>query len=302
MITSLVRIIRFGFQNFVRNGLLSVATVAIVSLTLIMILSLVFFDKISATAIQSLQDKIDISVYFKLETADEDILELERRLSALEEVKSVEFVSREKALATFKERHADDAEITQALEELGDNPLLASLNIKATDPDKFKVIAAYLENEAFTDLIDRVTYSENRLAIERLSRFIRTFQSVGFGITIVLSLIAVLITFNTVRLAIYSNREELSVMRLVGAANSFINGPYVVDGILYGAIAAIVSILIAIPAIHFADPKILALIPEMNLKSYFYGGLAKLLLFQLGIGAALGAFSSIIAVRKYLKI
>ena len=302
MITSLARIIKYGFQNFVRNGWLSVATIAVMVLTLTMFIGLAFFDAISKTAIVELQDKIDISVYFKPEAVEEDIADIRSQLEKFPEVKLVEYISRDEALAIFKQEHEGEEIVSQAVDILGSNPLLASLNIKANNPDQYPVIAAYLENENFSVTIKEVTYSKSRGAIDRLARIVDTFQNIGFGMTIVLSLIAVLITFNTIRLAIYSNREELGIMRLVGAANKFINGPYLVNGILYGVVAAIISIVIFIPLTNFMSPYVNALIPKMVLKDYFYGNFLKFLGLQLVAGVLLGAASSAIAIRRYLKL
>lgn len=302
MITSLSRILKYGFQNFIRNGWLSVATIAVMVLALLVFLSLAFFDVVSKTAITSLQDKIDISVYFKHDILEEQILGLSKDIELLDEVKSVEYISQDKALAIFKEEHKDEVIIPQALEELNANPLPASLNIKAKDPRSYSVIATKLEAEKYTALIDKVTYAQSKRAIDRLTSIVDTFQNIGLAMTLVLSLVAILITFNTIRLAIYSNREEMGIMRLVGAANKFINGPYLVTGILYGVIAAIVSMIIVAPLVSLASPYIAALIPEMSLKAYFSSNLFRFFGLELLLGALLGAASSAIAIRRYLKI
>jgi len=329
MITSFLRIIKYGFQNFTRNGWLSIATTAIVTMTLLVLMSLMIFDVISETALRSVQEKIDISVYFRPEIAEETIRDFENRLGAISEIKSIEYISSDRALEIFRERHVGDATVSQAIEELNGNPLLASLVIKAHSPDDYALIDKRIRDidQAFVGnldvpvaddsgdspkdreieltpvtTIDKVTFTENQLVIERLTKIINTLQTIGLGVTLMLAAIAILITFNTVRLAIYSNREELGVMRLVGAANSFINGPYLITGVLYGIVAAIVSVLVALPFVRLADPQISALIPELSLASYFNQNLIRLLGLQIIVGALLGAVSSAIAIRKYLKI
>lgn len=302
MSTTLARILKYGFQLFYRHGWLTVATVTVMVIALMVYQSLILFGVVSDTATVSLRDKIDIAVYFKTTAVEDDIFNIEKSLKGLPEVKEVEYVSREKALEIFKETHKDDPNINQALAELDGNPLRASLNIKANDTNDYPTIAAYLENEGFESVVEKVTYSQNKLAIDRLNKLVDTMQRIGFAITIFLAFAASLVAFNTIRLAIYSSREEIGIMRLVGAANIFIKGPYLVSGILYGATGALVTVILAIPAINFASPYFQTFIPEMNLAGYFYQNLASLFLYLLVFGAGLGIVSSWVAIRRYLKV
>jgi len=302
MATTLARIIKYGFQSLWRNGWLSVATINVLILTLIVFNGLIMFSVLTKTAVASLQEKIDISVYFRANVPEDEILKLSRSLQNLEAVKDVEYVSQDKALEIFKERHKDDLTIGQALEELEANPLLASLNIKAHDPTRYQEIATYLSSESLKPLIEDVTYSQSRLAIERLNLIVDTVKKIGLGLTIFLALTAALVMFNTISLAIYSNREEIGIMRLVGASNMFINGPYVIEAIAFGVFASILSLVIIAPFIDVTSPYLQSFIPEMNLETYFYGNLFRLFGYQLLFGIGLGVVSAVIAIRRYLKI
>ena len=289
-------------QSFWRNGLLSVATIIVMVLALMVFEGLVIFGVLNKTAIASLEDKIDISVYFKTNAPEDEILKIKNSLASVQEVKAVEYVSRDKALEIFEEKYKGDPTISQALTELEANPLLAALNVKAHDPNDYEVIASYLENQTFRDLIEKVTFTQSRLAIERLTKIVATIERLGLALTIFLALTAALVTFNTIRLAIYSNREEIGIMRLVGASNVFINGPYIVEAIIFGVIAALFSILISAPFINLGSPYILDFIPEMNLETYFYGNIFKIFAYQLLFGILLAILSGSFAIRKYLKI
>ena len=302
MLTTLFRIIKNGFLGFWRNGWLSMATLSIIILALLVFEGIIIFNILTKTALTSLQDKIDISIYFKTNTPEDEILKTKKSLETLAEVKNIEYIPRDKALEIFKERHKNDSAISQSLEELQDNPLLASLNIKAYNPKEYAIIAGHLDEASFKGWFEKVTYAQNAVVIERLGRIIDTAQKGGLILIIFIALIAVLVTFNTIRLAIYSNREEIGIMRLVGASNSFIRGPYVVEGIIYGMIAGIVSIVIAGPVIYFASPYIKIFIPEINIWSYFGSHFFALLGYQLLFGIGLGIISSSIAISKYLKI
>jgi len=302
MLTTLFRIIKYGFLGFWRNGWLSTATLSIIVLALLVFEGLIISNVLTKTALTSLQEKIDISVYFKSNTSEDDILKIKKSLESLAEVKGVEYISRDRALEIFKERHKDDPTITQSLEELKENPLLASLNIKAHNPKEYVTIADHLEKADFKVWFEKVTYAQNAIVIERLGRIIDTAEKGGLILIIFLALIAVLITFNTIRLAIYSSREEIGIMRLVGASNSFIRGPYVVEGIIYGLVAGILSVIIAAPIVYFVSPYVKIFISEMNLWLYFTSNLIGILGYQLLFGVGLGVISSVIAIRKYLRV
>ena len=302
MVTTLYRIIKYGLQGFLRNGWLSIATILVMILTLFVFLSLIVFNVLTNNALNVLRDKIDISVYFQTDTPEDEILKVKRSVESLAEVKAAEYISRDKALALFQERHKNDEVIIQAITILSENPLSASLNIKAKNPQDYSAISAYLNNADLDKLVDKVTYNQNQLVINRLATIVDTVQGTGLGLTIILSVISVLVTLNTIILTIYSTRDEIGVMRLVGASNKFIRGPYLIQGILYGLVAAVLSLALMAPLIFVASPYIKVLMPEMNLVNYFYGNLLVLLGYQALFGTVLGSFSSAIAVGKYLKI
>lgn len=300
MVVTLSRIIKYGFQNFIRNGWLSVSTIGIMILAAIVFEGIILFNITGKTAITSIQEKIDISVYFKSNIPEDSILSIKRSLEKLDEVSSVEYVSRDQALQDFKQRHENDEAITQAVEELDENPLLAAINIKAKDPREYKTIASYLENKTLQDQIEKVTYAQNEVVIDRLVGLIDTMRNGGIVLTIFLAFLAVIVTFNTIRLAIFSSNDQIGVMRFVGASNTFIRGPFIVEGIIYGIIAAIISFVFLIPVFNFLSPYVNSFIPEMNLSSYIGANAMSLLLYQFLFCIGLGILSSIIAVRKYL--
>jgi len=302
MMVKALRIVKYGINNFLRNGWLSVSSIGIMILALIVFEGLIIFNVISKGAVESLQDKIDISVYFKSNVAEDTILNIKRSLEGLIEVKDVQYVSRDEALLKFKERHNDDQVISQTLDQLDENPLLASLNIKANDPRYYDTISEYLEKPVFENLIEKATYAQNHLVIDRLVSLLDTIKNGGAILTFFLSFLALMITFNTIRLAIFSNREQIGIMRLVGASNNFIRGPYVIEGLLYGIISGVLSFLIFIPIINFVSPYVSNFIPEVNIGDYFSGHVIGLLFYQLLFGIGLGILSGIVAIRKYLRV
>lgn len=302
MATAIFRILKYGFQNFYRNGWLSAATIAVMFLALSVLLGLIIFSVVTQAAVSSIQDKIDISVYFKTDAAEDEILKVKRSLEGLGEIKTIEYISRSKALEVFTEQHKNEETIAQALSELDENPLSASLNIKANDIKDYGAIAAYLNNDSFLPFIEKVSYAQNQIVIDRLTAIIYTTNQGGLALAVFLSLVAGLVVFNTIRLAIYSSREEIGIMRLVGASNNFIRGPFVITGVIYGVLAGTLTLIIAFPIVAFVSPYVNALIPEVDLKNYYLSNILLLSGYQLSFGILLGACSSFISIRRYLKI
>jgi len=301
MFTTIFRIIKYALQNFFRNGWLTMATLAVMILALLVFEALLVFNALTNIGLNLLKDKIDVSVYFKDTAEEKDILQIRDAVADIKEVKKVEYISKAKALLTFKEKHRDDPIIQASLEELSGNPLSASLNIKAGDPKDYPTIVTYFNRTELQPLIEKVTYHQNQLVIDRLVKIVDTTQKVGFALTFYLAVTAVLVTLNAISLAIYSNRDEIGIMRLVGAPNVFIRGPYVVEGIVYGAIAAVLSIILALPFIYFASSYVNIFLEKQGLENYFYDNIWWLLGYQLLFGIILGAVSSMLAVNRYLK-
>lgn len=298
---SLRRALIAGAVNFRRNGWLTAATVMIFSLVLFVVGNLVFLGAFASTALSSFESKIDVSVYFSPEASEREILAVKREIEALPDVREVAYVSRENALSRFREQHKDNALISGALEELGDNPLQASVNIRAQDPSRYAAISGFLAEKKYP-IVEKINYFENQAVIDRLSSVLSAIRGSGAGLTIFLALVAALVAFNTVRLAIYTMREEIGIMRLVGATAWFIRGPFLITGFLYGITAAVLMTLAFFPLTWLAAPRIAFLVPDFNLFRYFTANLVEFFAVMAGSGVALGVGSSYIAVRRYLTI
>jgi cell division transport system permease protein len=271
-------------------------------LTISLITSLFLFQRTSGYLVEGLREKVDMYVYFKEELSSERIMEVQAELSKMPEVKEIVYISREEALERFTERHEGDQAIIESLEELGRNPLLASLNIKAWDATQYAAIASFLTNASFSDLIYKVDYQQKKAAIDKIFSITDSISTAGLIASIVFAVVAVLVAFNTVRLAIYNRREEIETMRLVGASNWFIRGPFLVQGILGGLLAVLASLLIFGIGLYLLAPKVEFLVSGFNIFEYFLSNLWLIFLIQLGTGVVLGGLSSWIATRKYLKV
>lgn len=302
ILTALKRVIKSGLNSFWRNRWISTATIGVMVITLGLITGLFLISVVAGSILSDLEDKVDISVYFKLETPASDILKIKSELEGLSDVKGVEYVSREEALAKFQEGHQNNPLIIKSLEELGGNPLEASLNIRAKVIDDYESVASFLESSRFAGLVDTVNYRQNQKVIEKLSSILATVRRSGLAAILVLAIVAVLVTFNTIRITIYSLREEIGVMRLVGASNWYIRGPFIVEGILHGLAASLLTTIIFYPSVLFVSPKVSAFLSGIDLAVYFKNNFFQIFLLQTLVGVALGVISSLIAMRRYLKI
>ncbi|MBI4132826.1 MAG: ABC transporter permease [Candidatus Sungbacteria bacterium] len=299
---TLKRMMTYAWLSFRRNGWLSTATILVKMLTLFVIGGLILVSVIANTVLNDLENKIDISMSFTRGTPEDQILAIKREVETLQTVKEINYVSPEEALANFKERHKDDAVILASLEELGDeNPLPATLNIKAQAPDQLAAIAKFLTDQQYPS-VEKINYFENQKVIDRLSAVVRGVRSTGVLAVLVLAFVAVLVAFNTVRLAIYTSREEINIMKLVGATNWYIRGPFMIEGLLHGGIAAVITAFIFFPLLWVMSPRISVFLPSVNLLAYFSKNFLEFFLILFVIGITLGVGSSFLAVRRYLKI
>lgn len=302
MITLLYRIIKNGWQIVWRNRLVSVVTIAVIMIALFNFSFIVIFHNITKTAIKSLEDKIDISVYFAKDTSELDIFNIKKSLESLSEVARVEYVSSDEALKRLMEKYGKNEIIIKSLEVLESNPLQPSLNVKAKDSSRYNAIAEYLNNPEIQKSVIKINYAQNKSIIERLSKIVDAARSIEIILGIVLSLIAGIVVFNTIRLVIHLSRDQLEIMRLVGAFNIFTRGPYIVAAILYGIGAGIFSFVIVLAAMYYTAPFIKVFIPEMDLWNYMKANFFLMFGLQVILGVLLAAISSFIATRKYLKI
>ena len=300
MLTTFVRIIKSGVTSFWRNKWLSSSAISMMSLAILGITSLLLVNVLINSLTANLEDKIDISVYFNLDASEDEILDARVDLVKLSEVRSAEYISTEEALKRFKSKHQDNNILMQSLDELDSNPLEASLNIKAQQASQYESIVGFFDQEKYSKIIDKINYLENKAVIARLTSITRSIRQIGLVILLVLAGLAVLVTFNTIRLTIYSSRKEIKVMKLVGASNWFAKGPFIVEGALYGVIAAIISLFVLYPFLWYLSPKITSYLPSTDLFYFFQANIIVLFLIQILVGVFLGTVSSMVAIRRYL--
>ncbi len=305
--TKLKRVIKSGFISFWRNGSVSLAAVLVMIVTLSVILSLVLVGILLNSTLTGIKDRVDINVYITKTAEEPQILALKTALEKLPQVLTVSYQSRDEALVEFKARHQNDELILQALDEVSDNPLRASLTIKAVDPSQYETIANFLVSYADQTqdqgkIIDKANYPNNKDAIDALSRIIASTKKLGLSLAIIFGFIATLITFNTIRLAIYVSRDEIAVMRLVGASRAFIRGPFIIAGLMYGIVATVSTMLIYWPIAKWMGPITVDIGTGINLYDYYTSHVFYLFGVIILISLVLGAVSSFLAIKRYLKV
>jgi len=302
MFTSIKRIFKSGWQSFFRDGGLAAVTVFILVLAISLATSLFLFRGFSQFLISSLEEKVDISVYFKEGVSEVDILETKERLAKVPEVKEIKYVSKEKALAEFIQRHQDNPVLMASLEEVGRNPFLASLSIMAFEAGQYQAIANFFEKLALENLVEKVDYYQRKPIIETIFSLTSVINRTFLFLSVILAVLAILVTFNTIRLAIYNSREEIKIQRLVGASNWFIRGPFLVQGVISGTFAALICLFIFSLICWGLSPKIEIFFPGLNIFQFFVTNFWTMVLIQFATGILLGVISSTIATRRYLKI
>lgn len=302
------RVIKTGFLNFFRNAWLAIAAIAVMVITLSIVLFSVIANATFANTITQITERIDVSVYLQDSVSGDEQKRdaLIDQVAAIDNVKSVDFISKDDALERYKDQNKDKLDLLLAISQT-DNPLPASLLIKPKNPDNLDTIRQFLERPDIKAMqAEETSYSGDRKeAIDKIGTATTFIRRAGVVGVIVFALISVLIIFNTIRMAIFNRRDELTIMRLLGASTWYIRGPFVVESIFYGIVSAIVSVLLC--SIVFSiqtnafNASTLGLLDIQYASDFFAAHFWAILAIQLMIGILIGAVSSIIATRRYLK-
>lgn len=301
------RVIKAGFVNFIRNITLSVAATAVMVVTLTIVLFSVIANATFTHTIDTITDRIDISVYLKDDVTEDKRNKLIEDLKNFENVRSVEFVSKDQALINYQKANQDNMDLLLAISQT-DNPLPATIRLKPKDPLRIEEVRTFLEKPDIKALqANETSYSGDRkAAIDKITNATTFFTKAVFIGIIVFAVISMLIIFNTIQMAIFNRRDELTIMRLLGASNWYIKGPFIVETMIYGIVSAVVSLslvnaLFAVQEQAF-DANSLGLLDIKFANQYFADNFMLFLAMQLASGIAIGAISALIATQRYLKI
>ncbi len=299
------RITKAGLTNFKRSGLVSWAAVLVVTITLSVITSIILLQAVLHFSLTQIKDKVDVTIYFTTDATEAKINLLKDSIVQLPEVAEVSYTSADEALAAFRERHANDYPTIQALDEIQENPLGGYLNVRTKEISQYETVANFLKSDnalvlGSANIIDKVNYNQNKLVIDRLNGIIAGAQKLGFLITLILIIISIIITFNTIRLTIFISKEEIAVMRLVGASEMGVRGPFMVEGAVYGMIATLITLVIFFPVTLWFGHNMTNFL-GLNVYDYYISNFIQIFIIILLSGVFLGMISSFLAVRKYLN-
>lgn len=299
------RIFRSGLTLVKRNGILGVSSIVVMIVTLTVILGMFFSQALLDASIKTVESRIDVTIRLSDNANDETIAEIKKELEAMPEIKNVDYISKEEALVLYRERHGSDDLALQAINEIGRNPLPASFVIHAKDTAQYENIIATLEaNSTFLEqnksFITRVNFSRNKDIINRILVLRDGVRRFGYVLTLIFVLIAVLVTFNTTKLATYTMKDEIEVMRLVGARGIHIRGPFIVAQIIYSLIAAVITLIIFLGVTYILRDSLSAFF-GVDLFLYYLQNIIQIAAIVIFSGVALAFFASLVSVSKYLK-
>jgi cell division transport system permease protein len=299
----LLRIFKFSFQDIFRNIWLSLVTVIILILTLFSVNLLLAVKAISSAAVATVKAKVDISLYLRTSAEPDKIMALKARVGSLPGVQDVKYVSQEEALVIFKKNHEADPQIIEALRELDKNPLTPSLIIKPADADNFNDLINEL-NKIDDPIIESRNFEDHKIMLAKINTITQRVSDAGFAVSVIFILITLLVIYNTVKVAIYTHRGEIGIMRLVGASNWFIRGPYLASSLIYSVASMLVVVVGFLIFLNLLQPYLetFFLGYNFNILSYFVSNFGGIFGVEFLVALAINSLASLIAVSKYSHV
>ena len=303
-IVNFFRLLKYSIQGFFRNFWLSFVCIVTMVIAFMLVDILGGFTIISNNIIESIKNKVDISVYFKNDVNEDKIFVIKSQLAKLDGIKDVVYVSKEDALKNFKEKHIKNDVLMDSINTLSENPIGSTLIIKANSIESYSSIIDYVSNAEFKELIENTDYTDNRLVIKKMNSFNDSIAKTLIFIGLFFGLISGITVINTIRITIYSRKKEIEIMRFLGASWSFIKVPFVFEGIFYLLTGWILSVIIFYSLLIFLTPyiKMFFNFYDNNLISSIMLGSVKLIMVELIVGFVVTIFSSYLSIRKYAKV
>lgn len=299
-----IRLLKYSVQGFFRNFWLSFVCITTMVIAFVLVDILGGLNIISWNIIDTIKNKVDVSVYFKNDVTEDKIFAIKNEFASIAGVKEVQYISKEEALETFKKKHANNEVLMSSLDTLTENPIGATLIIKANSISDYPAILNYLSNFQYKNLIEDTDYTDNKLIVSKMNNFNNSLTKTLVAVGIFFSFISAITVINTLRITIYSRRKEIEIMRFLGASWSFIKVPFVLEGIFYLIVGWLISVGIFYALLVFLNPYINLLFDlyNENLSKIVMGGSVKLIFIELVAGIIVTIFSSLLSIRKYAKV
>jgi cell division transport system permease protein len=303
ILLSFARALKFGLQDVIRNVWLSITTIIILILALFSINMLITVDVISDAAIDAVKEKIDISLYIKNSADEASIAALRSKIAAMSQVKEVQYISKAQALEDFKVRHKDSPDVLESLRELGRNPLSPTMIIKPRDIDQYEDLIDRL-NRLEDNIIESRNFDNHKTMLSKVNVITHKVSQVGLMVSMIFIFVTVMVVFNAVRVAIYTHRREIKIMRLVGASKWFIRMPYVFSSVFYTLIGVLVIMALYYPFLSILQPYLEAFFVDynINLITYYNENFIRIFGMQFLVGSAINMLASLVAIRRYSQV
>jgi cell division transport system permease protein len=302
-----VRMCRYGVNNFSRNAWLTIAATAVMTITLLIIFATLVARMVLLSTVDDLQKKVDISIYLKDSVTKETVDTLTAKLNKLPSVAGVEYITIDEARKEYIQKNKPSVEELDSLAEL-DNPFPPILRVNPTDLNNLKSIEGLVTNDDdFQDALSQEHTpsfaGERRASINNIGKIVSFAEKSGLAASGIFIAISILIIFNTIRMAIFNRKEEIEMMKLIGAEKSFIQGPFIVEAVMYGFFAAIIAFVAGFVGLTVLRPKLEGYgIAISGVYEFVVAASAFIIVGLIVIGALIGVISSFFAVRKHLKI
>ena len=297
------RLVKFALQSALRNFWLSFVTTSVMILTLLTVNTIITLNVLAQKTITSVEDTVQVEIYFNDGTSDDVQGAVRGYLLGLPQVKDVVVIQAETSLENFKQLHANDPEILAALEEVGGNPIGDSLLISAQQPEDFPFILEAVQSPEFSPYIKETNFADHAVVIEKLSSFAARVRWGGIVLAAFFGLISMLIVFNTIRVAIYVHRDEIAVMKLVGAKDWLVRGPFLFEAVLYSAIATAIVAGLLVLTLKALEPSVQRFFSgvDVGLSAYYWQNAILIFGLQFLVLAVLSTATTWVAMRKHLK-
>ncbi|MFZ1361106.1 MAG: permease-like cell division protein FtsX [Candidatus Saccharimonadales bacterium] len=301
-----MRMIRYGVNNFSRNTWLTIAATAVMTVTLLIIFSTLAARQVLVDTVDSIKRKVDMSIYVATDTTDEQAAAIRQQLEKIPSVQKVTYVSPGAAQQKFAEDNKSDGATLDALNE-ATNKLPGTFNIQIQDINDPSALDDFVKNNdvykrhAHPDLQPSFS-SDRRTAIERIANGVTFAERFGVIASVVFIVISSLIVFNTIRMAIFNRKEEIQMMKLIGADRSFIRGPFVVEAVVYGFVAALLATFLGIGGLYLLKDRLISGVEIESTIQLVTVYAPLVFLVMIGVGALIGVVSSLLATQKYLKL
>lgn len=302
-----IRMVRYGANNFTRNAWLTIAATAVMTITLLIVFVTIASRNILIDTIGSIRDKVDMSIYLQTDVKDEDATTIASELRKLSSVRLVTYISPDEAREKIAQQNKNDRKYLEALNEASNrNP--GVLRVVVVDINDISQLKSFVDtNELLKANIDPNRApsfaGEKRASIENIGRAAAFAERVGIIASLIFITISSLIIFNTIRMAIFNRKEEIAMMKLIGAEQSFIRGPFVVEAVVYGFFAALIASAIGFALLFGSAPTLesydITIQPTIAAITYYA---AFIVLIMISIGALIGIVSSWLATRRHLKL